>query len=200
MPGLIITIMESLIKKQMPAFFTVLIMPVMMLANEGNDIQYRFTQTDSSYSFYGSFKINSDPNCLIEISYYHEHILALAPDAKEVKLLDQGSDWNQVSYTYRKYIFFENRTVWHRKLDKDKQKVDFCLLSSENNLGIMPRIISSSGYYKVINREGYLIMEYYQECELASASLTEYYLEQMKKEAINFIHRFSEYAEEHCKQ
>jgi len=90
--------------KLITALFAALIPMTVMTAN-GNDIHYTFTQTDSSYSFYGSFSIAADPKCLLRISFNHMHIQALAPDAKEVLLIDSGSNWNRISYTYQKYIF-----------------------------------------------------------------------------------------------
>jgi len=179
------------------ALFSALI-PLMAFAEEEIDIKYIYTQTDSSYSFYSSFKINANPKCLLEISFNYEHIRSLAMDAKEVVLIDQGSNWNQISYTYQKFIFFENTTVWYRKLDEEKQRVDFTLVSSQNNQTIMPRLISSSGFYQVKKQEEYVIVEYYQQCRLAESSLTKVYLNRVKKEAINFMYLFSEYALEHC--
>jgi hypothetical protein len=179
------------------ALFVVLI-PVRIFAEEANDIQFKFTRTDSGYSFYGSFKINADPKCLLEISFNYEHIRALAPDAKEVLLIDQGSNWNQISYTYQKFIYFENKSVWYRKLNKEKQRVDFILVSSINNQTIVPRMISSSGYYQIKPQGEYIIVEYYQQCQLTESSLTKKYLSKVKKEAIKFMHKFSEYANEFC--
>ena len=174
------------------------IMPWLPEAKEENDVQYYFTQSDSSYSFYGSFKIMADPGCLLEISFNFEHIRALAMDAKEVLLIDSGNDWNQVSYTYRKYIFFENTTTWHRKLDREKQRVDFNLVSSENNLAIIPRLCSSSGFYQVKEEGEEVSVEYYQQCQLERSSLDRAYLNRVKQEAVIFLKAFSEYAQVHC--
>ena len=173
-------------------------MTLTIFAEETNDIQYKFTQTDSSYTFSGSFKIKANPNCILDMFFYHEHIRALAPDAKEVLLMDQGSDWNQISYTYKKYIWFVNKSVWHRNLDKKKQRVDFTLISSENNKTIMPRMTSSSGFYQINKQGGDIIVEYFQQCQLTKSSITNLYLNRVKKEAIQFMHRFSEYAKTIC--
>jgi hypothetical protein len=176
----------------------IVLIPLKLFAQEPNDLKYEFTQTDSSYTFYGSFKVNADPKCLLEISFDYKHIRALAPDAKEVQLIDQGSNWNQISYTYQKFGIFENKTVWHRILNKKKQRVDFTLLSSENNRTIIPRMISSSGFYQIKHQKEYLILEYYQQCQLTKELITKLYLNKAKEEAIKFIHRFSEYARAFC--
>ena len=85
----------------------IVLIPNKLFTQESNDIKYEFTQTDSSYTFYGSFRIKVPPKCLLDISFNYNHIKALALDAKEVRLIDQGSNWNQISYTYRKFFFLK---------------------------------------------------------------------------------------------
>ena len=172
--------------------------PMKIYGEEPDDIQCKFTQTDSSYTFYGCFKINATPKCLLEISFSYNHIRKLALDAKEVLLIDQGSNWNQISYTYKKFTFFKSKTVWHRILNEENLRVDFALVSSENNQTIMPRMISSSGFYQIKQQNEYFIMEYYQQCQLTEKSFTKLYLNSVKKEAIKFMHKFFEYACTYC--
>lgn len=165
---------------------------------ERNDVQYKFTQTDSSYTFYGRFIIHADTECLLQIFFNYEHIRALAPDAKEVLLTDEGDDWNKIHYTYQKFNYFENKSLWHRKLDKENQRVVFTLISSENNKTIMPEMISSSGFYQAKQRGNDIIVEYYQQCKITKSSITNMYLSRVKKEAIQFMKRFSKYTNKKC--
>lgn len=174
------------------------LIPTTVQTAEGNHIHCTFNQTDSSYSFYGSFRIDADPKCLLQISFYYKHIRALATDAKVVLLIDSGSNWNRISYMYQKYFFFENTSVWLRKLNQERLKVDFTLVSSHNNNALMPILLSSSGYYQIKQDKGFAIVEYYQECRLTEKSITKFYLNRMKSEAIQFINRFALYASEHC--
>lgn len=160
---------------------------------ETSDIRYMFTETDSGYTFSGSFMIKTNPDCILNICFSYEHIKALAPDAKEVQLMEQGNNWNKISYTYQKYIYFENKSLWHRTLDHEKQRVDFTLIKSENNLAIMPKMISSSGFYRICKKKGNYRVEYFQQCQLEKSSLTNLYLNRLRKEAIQFIHSFSDY-------
>jgi len=178
--------------------FFVSIIPIRFFAQDSDDIEYKFTQTDSSFTFYGSFKIMVNPKCLLEISFDYEHIRALAINAKEVQLIDQGNNWNRISYIYQEFLFFRNQTVWHRTLNEENQRVEFTLMSSENNLTIMPQMISSSGYYQINEQEEYQVVEYYQQCKITEKLITKLYLNELKDEAIKFMHRFSEYAFAYC--
>ena len=174
------------------------IIPFPVIANQEDEIHYHFTQTDSGYSFYGSFKLFADPKCILAICFNPDDLIKLAPDAKEVTLTGQGSDWNQLRYTYRKYLFFENSSVWNRQLDEDRFRVDFSLVWSENNLSIMPEIVSSSGFYQISLENDLVLVEYYQSCIITEVSLSGFYIDNMKKEAASFLQRFSEYAGDHC--
>lgn len=167
-------------------------------SQEKSDITYRFTQTDSSYTFKGSFRTNFDPHCILNICFQIEHVCALAPDAKHIILKDHGTNWNQISYTYRKFIYFENKSLWYRTLDKEKLRIDFKLISSKNNSSLMPRMLSSKGYYLIYPKENSFIVEYYQQCILSESLLTNIYLNQAKKEVINFLIRFNEYSKSTC--
>ena len=176
----------------------IIMVPLTVFADGENDIQYKFTQTDSTLSFYGSFKTNKSPDCLLEIFFNYKHIKALAPDAKEVQLINQGSNWNRIRYIYQKFIFFENISVWHRKLDLEKQRLDFILVSSLNNTVTIPKMISSSGFYQVKKQGEDIIVEYYQHCQLTKSLVTNLYLNIVKNEAIHFMEKLLEYSNTIC--
>lgn len=168
-------------------------------SQELSDISYEFSKTDSSYSFKGSFKTKRNPLCILNLCFDIKHVSALAPDAKDVVLITEESNRNQISYTYRKFIYFENKTLWNRILNKDSLRLDFYLISSDNNSALMPKIISSTGYYLISPAENCIKVEYYQHCILTESSLTSIYINKVRKEAINFIHRFNKYSESECK-
>jgi hypothetical protein len=176
----------------------IVIVPPVVFVNGKNDIQCKFTQTDSTLSFYGSFKTNKRPACLLEIFLNYNHIKALAPDAIEVQLIEQGNNWNRIRYKFQKFFFFENISVWQRNLDREKQRLDFTLVSSANNQVIMPEMIASSGFYNVKKQGEDLIVEYYQQCQLTKSLITNLYLKILRNEAIHFIENLSEYSNANC--
>ncbi|MCU0462830.1 MAG: DUF488 domain-containing protein [Bacteroidales bacterium] len=137
-----------------------------------NDIRYSFTQTDSTLSFFGSFKTDAGTDCLLEIFYNYHHIKALAPSTMEVQLIDQGEGWNRFRYIYRDFIFFENVSVWNRKLDVENLRVDVYLESSVSNLAAVPKMISSYCFFRIKKQGEETIVEYHQQCQLTKASLT----------------------------
>ncbi len=62
-----------------------------------NDIEYKFTLIDSSYSFLGSFNVSADPDCLLDISFEFDHIRAFALGASKVELVNLDSNWNRIA-------------------------------------------------------------------------------------------------------
>lgn len=176
------------------------LMPAMEATESSDDVEYEFSKTQSGYVFFGSFKTRVRPECALEIAFEYDHVRALAMDAREVKLVDQGSSWNQISYTYQRFIYFENKSSWHRALNISEQRVDFTLLSSQNNRATMPQIISSKGFYQIRENGQFITVEYYQQCEFTESSVTKIYLNRVKKEAIRFMHEFSDYTNTYCQQ
>ncbi len=172
--------------------------PFVVSAQENREIIWNFTRSDTGYFFNGSFKLIADPACVLNLCFEYDHIRALAPDAQAVTLEDMGPCWNRIAYVYRKYYIFRNKSLWNRVLDTTKQRVDFTLLSSINNLSVMPVMISSSGYYKVSSRNDTTTVEYYQQCRLRGAPLTSFYMKKAEEEALHFMQRFYEYAVAHC--
>lgn len=167
-------------------------------AQYDDKIYYNFSQTDSTYTFYGTFHVKVKPECLLDICFKKEHIEALAVDAKDVSIVTQGENWNRLSYTYIKLKYFENQSVWQRTRNLDKNQVDFVMLSSKNSHSIMPKMIKSSGYYKMTEMEGYSKVEYFQKCELSKVAITNLQMSIVKKGASEFLYRFKKYALKIC--
>jgi hypothetical protein len=186
------------IKKFILVLIPAIICFTQVFAQENDGIYSSFSQTDTSFTFYGQFNVVAETNCLINICFNYKHIKALAVDASNVKLIEEGSNWNKIRYTYQIFPFFKNESLWYRTIDRKNSRVDFWLISSKNNNSVMPRIISSSGYYKVNRHNGIITVKYFQMCRLTSSFLTDLYLDLMKKKAIEFLHTFKDYSQKHC--
>lgn len=162
------------------------------------NFDYEFTQNDSSYSFLGAFWVKADPECLMQVIFDFKHIARYATGAQSIELVQQGENWNEVTYTYRKFIIFENKSTWRRTLKRDEHKVVFEMLSNQNNLTLMPKVFASTGYYQIQpENTGYQI-KYFQTCRLEMGLFKNTYLNQVKREAIKFLKEFNEYIERTC--
>jgi hypothetical protein len=172
--------------------------PVLIYSSSMEEFTYHFYQDDSSYSFLGSFAVIADLDCLLNLVFDIEHISKFALGAKTVELIRQGDNWNVVRYTYRKFIFFENRSTWRRTLNRDSQELVFEMISSENNLKILPEMLSSNGYYRISPDDAGFRLEYFQECKLNPDDLKDSYIKTVREKAIEFLKEFREYTEKTC--
>jgi len=172
--------------------------PLLQDGSSTEEMKYDFCQSDSAYSFSGSFIIETELECLIRIVSDFRHISKYASGAKSVELIRQRNNWTEVSYTYRRFLFLENKSVWRRTLYREKLELVFELISSENNMKIMPEMRSSSGYYRIKPSDDGFQIEYFQVCNLTTDLLTTTYIRKVKEEAIKFLHDFRKYIMQTC--
>lgn len=186
-------------KKSYRAYIVALLsVPVLLYGSTKNEPDYEFYVDDSCYSFRGSFIVKAELDCLISVVYDFEHISKYASGAKSIELVRQAENWSVVTYTYRRFIIFKNKSTWRRTLNRENHEVVFLMISSENNINIMPDLLSSSGYYQIRLEEECYRVEYFQECKLVPGFLKDSYINKVKKEAIEFLLEFREYVEKTC--
>jgi len=166
--------------------------------NQKQELDYKFIQYDNNYSFRGRFIVKAEFDCLMNVIYNFEHISNYTSGAKSIELVRQGENWYEVTYTYRKFLIFENQSTWRRTLKRDAGKVVFEMISSKNNLSIIPDVISSAGYYQIKNEKDSYRVEYFQECKLKPGLLKDTYINKAKKEAIKFLQVFKKYISKTC--
>ena len=164
----------------------------------GSELDYEFIQNDNDYSFQGSFFVKSEPDCLINLIYNFEHISKYALGAKSIELVRQGKNWYEVTFTYRKLLIFENQSTWRRTLKRDEHKVVFEMISNRNNFNIIPKMLSSAGYYQIHPEKEGCRVEYSQECKIESGFLQDTYINMAKKEAIKFLQVFRTFVSGAC--
>ena len=167
-------------------------------SQDSSNVQCAFSNTDSSYYFYGTYTVKGDINCLMNMCFDYYHISKLAPDAKEVTLVEQGDGWNKIKYVFQRFEILENTSVWYRKLNLEKRRVDFVCTSSINNNRLLPKLITSSGFYKFTPVGSMVKVEYYQNCKLEKGTIAKIYINAVKKGAVQFIQRLLEYSLQAC--
>jgi hypothetical protein len=173
-------------------------LPILLYGSQKKELDYEFIQEDTYYSFQGSFIVKAEPDCLINLVFNYKNMSKYSLGAKSIELGRQGENWYEVIFTYRKLIIFENQSTWRRTLKRDEGKVVFKMISSRNNLSIVPKMLSSTGYYQIISVKEGCRVEYFQECKLEPGFLKASYMNQAKKEAIKFLRVFKEYIEKTC--
>ena len=164
---------------------------------EVDDVNYQFNRADSSYSFRGSFVSNADFDCIVSILYDFKHLHNIITRAKSITLLQQGEKWYDVCYTFKIFLF-TNKSVYRKTLKLEEGKIDFKMISNEQNTNLFPQMLSSSGYYRIMSELGGYKIEYYQECIIKRTFLKDIYINKAKKESTKFMLELKEYIERTC--
>jgi len=163
-----------------------------------NGIEYEFIQKDTFYSFHGSFLIKAKIECITNVSFDFNQKIQYTLGAKSIRLLRQGENWYEVSYTYQKFFFIENISNWLIRLIPGKNKIVFKMISNQSNIGIADIVLSSMGYYQFRPEDDGFRIEYFLECYLKSSLLTKSYITNAKKDVIKFLSDYKEYMEKTC--
>ena len=103
-----------------------------------------------------------------------------------------------MTYTYRRFLIFENQSTWRRTLKTDEGEIAFELLSNRNSRGLMPEVTSSTGYYRVGAEGERQTVEYFQECTLGAGSLNTRYIAEARNKAIEFLQGLRDYLAGAC--
>ena len=174
------------------------IMPIILYGGQNEDVYYDFNHEDNCYAFRGSFIVKADAECAVNMLFDIDHLPKYTVGAKSVELIHQGDNWYDVTYTYRKWIIIEHKSTWRRTLKRKDNKIVFELISSKNNINLVPEMHASTGYYKISTAQNGCRVEYYQECTLKSGILKSAYISKMLKEAIVFLKVLKQYVSETC--
>ncbi len=167
--------------------------PAFLYSSQKKDPDYEFIQKDTYYSFRGSIIVKADIDSLINKIYDFKNLSEYSSGARSIELVRQGVDWYEMIYTYRKLLILENKSTWRRTLKRDKNKIIFEMISSNNNLNIVPEVLSSSGYYLIRAEKDGCRVEYFQECRLNRGLLKNIYINRAKKEAVKFLKVFENF-------
>jgi hypothetical protein len=172
-------------------------LPLVLASSQKEELDYEFIREENYYSFRGRIVVKSDLECLISVLYDFKHLANIESSAKSIVLLREGEDWYEACHTFKK-LFFKHESIWRKTLKLDEQRIVFEMISHQHNSGLMPKILSSTGYYQIkLGEEGYKV-EYFQECKLKSALFKGAYIRKAKKEAIKFMGELKEYIEKTC--
>jgi len=170
-----------------------------LYAGQPDGLDHEFTEDERQYAFRGSFQVTGTERCLMDVIYDFGHISRYAAGARSIEKGLEGENWYEVTYTYRRYLVFKNRSTWRRTLNRAKGRVDFEMTASENNLGMLPELLASTGYYQLAKETQGYRLEYFQECSISDGAFSARYLKHARKTAIRFLEEFRQYVMTTCR-
>jgi hypothetical protein len=172
-------------------------LPTQSQAQDLNNVHYDLIQSGNHYTIRGTFFVRSNPNCLLHIFYDFEHLSHIVTEADSLILLREGEDWYDVAYIYH-CLFLKGRVVYRKTLIQEKMKVSFEMIDSDQRRSLLPKVVSSGGYYEIKpEKDGYRVI-YWQEGLVADAWSTNIFFPLLEKETKKFLHGLKDYVERTC--
>jgi hypothetical protein len=100
---------ENAMKRYLtPIFVTLFCLQLMAAAPRQEELMYEFTQTDTAYSFRGHFYITVEADSLMNRVFDFNQIAGYSLDVKSIERLQQGENWYDVAFTYRRFLLLEH--------------------------------------------------------------------------------------------
>jgi hypothetical protein len=165
-----------------------------------NGIKYIYIESDTFYSFKGSFHTSVEYQCLMDISYQMKHKKKYNTEVSDMKMITEGKNWYTSMYYFKRYVLLENQSEWLTVRDISRNRVDFKMLKSKSNLDVANIIVSSFGHYQFLPDKTGCRVEYYQEGHTIKGSASKIYLGDAKKEMLKYINSYKVYLSEACKR
>jgi len=178
--------------------FVLLSLSVVFSDDQNDNLKIEFIQNGNHYWFRGCFIVRATSECLMDVMYNFKHLSEYAIGASSIEWVRNGDNCYEVTYTYRIFVIFENKSTWRRTLSNEEQKVIFEMISSENNISLMPQLLSSSGYYQIKREQVGYQVEYFQECTVKPGPLKNSYIAMAREKAHEFLSELKKYIEETC--
>lgn len=124
------------------------------------------TIADTMYSMEYSFISRADSTTLLDILFDFSHLQKYAGQSDlTITLLAHSPSQQTVLYSYDGFLF-KGSAIINRVLRRSQSEITFALQSAQQNNKLLPRVIASTGWYRIIPGEyegvPYNTVKYYQ--------------------------------------
>lgn len=174
--------------------FNILTFIIFISNGQAQEVGSFLTCEDSIYKVEYTFTTRCKKNMLLEICFEFSHLIEFAKQKNTtIKLLESGENWYTVEYDYR-YFIYTNNSIYKKTIIPQENLVKFEMINYSQNIGILPKVLAASGYYKVIANEKENEVTYYQKTIL-DRQMDRFYLKSVKRKTEEFFLNLKEYIE-----
>ncbi len=163
-----------------------------------SDLSFTLDREGDRYLFRASVVIKAEPACVLETIYQFYHLQQLLKDeADVVELLRQGKDHYDVRFVHKSKLYVID-TVYRRSLQKGLSRVAFELLETKQEGRMIPKILSSKGYYALEIVTGGVKVNYFEETRISTARWdprTAGLVQIVERDTLSFLKSLKQYAE-----
>ncbi len=161
-------------------------------------IKHHFATSGNRYTFTGSFTIEAEEKCLLNMLYEPEQLRQYARHADSVELAEEGDGWQIIIYDYSR-VLYRSRSTFKRMLNTSASRIDYHLTAIEQHGLVSPDIRFISGYYMIAAENSQSRVIFHQEGVIGDTVLSGLYFYNAEKEAIGFVTNMQQYAMNHCR-
>lgn len=126
-----------------------------------------FTWEGRDYDAAWQFGTTCPPETLLHVFFQPHHIRRCMERANlTIEVLDSGETRNRIAYTYA-YLVSTLRLTFLRELDTAGRRVTFVMQAcSVSGTNVVPTVVSSEGYYAIVDSAGAWRVRYWQKTVL----------------------------------
>lgn len=151
-----------------------------------------FIVEDKKYVIDYCFHSTCSESLIMNICYDFEHLVNFAEQPHtEIRQDTSGLDFYVVIYDYQ-YLFYRSRSVYSKRMEPQQHRVFFRMIDFSQNIGVLPGVVDSYGYYEVTSDAEGCTVRYFQETSL-DADLEGFYLTHVRSGTEAFLRKFENY-------
>lgn len=147
---------------------------------------------DSTYTVDYTFTTTCGKDKLLEIYYQFSHLVKWVKQTNMTfRLLKSGENWYIVQYDYH-FFAYKSSTVYKKTIMGEDNLVKFEMINYSSNFDLVPKVISSTGYYRITPQKNQNIVTYYQKTILAQP-INWFYLKWVENQTRKFLLDMQDY-------
>jgi hypothetical protein len=146
---------------------------------------YTFVQEGQHYTFTFTFVVSASPDAVLDVLYPFANLQQYSRTASAVELLENGTDWQLVRFTYATWLWSMN-TTFRREIDRPNHRIRFQMLEAGRTGLPVPLPTSSSGEYRLEPVDGGARVTFVQTAETHDSLLLGPWMARAHSEAILF--------------
>jgi len=168
-----------------------------VLSDESSEIKLTFSHKGNHYEMRAFFLCHAQSmDALKNMIYDYNHVKEVVKDAYSIEMLRNDANSHELLYRYKGMLWAVD-VAFERRLENEKDIISF-KMTKYTSSGTMPlpKIISSSGYYKISHQQNAFYIEYYQTTNTGPVIAQEIYLSQVKEDCLNYLKDLKKHIED----
>jgi len=151
-----------------------------------------FAKDGHRYTFTVKFVVKASPDEVLDVLYPFSNLRRYSRTASAVELLDEGTDWQLVRFTYATWLWSIS-TTFRREIDRPNHRILFRMLEARRTGLPVPLPTASSGEYLLEPLDGGVRVTYVQTAETRDILLSGPWMSRAHAEALLFSRDLERY-------